>query len=190
MSTEPEPSITSEVGSLVKLDRRAFICVALGLVTASQSTRAAASSSSATAPANVGNKANLGIRAGTLPGINPGSLLTTLSDPSAASWLGQHYIAEHPDDQDVNRLVDKLVAALNARQGQLPTDSLALRQALIDLIQREYIDAPLRSVGGWLLAPSEARLYALAALSGNSQQAQIPAPSLAHLPAPRPMAGC
>ncbi len=190
MSTGPEPSITSAVGSLAKLDRRTFICVALGLVAASQRARAAASSPLAAAPASVGSKANLGVSAGTLPGINPDSLLTTLSDPSAASWLGQHALAEHPDEQDVNRLVDQLVVALNARQGQVPTERLALRQALIDLIQHEYIDAPLRSVNGWLLAPSEARLYALAALAGNNPQVQAPAPSLANLPAPRPMAGC
>ncbi len=185
MSTQPEPARRGTVGSLATLDRRTFIGVALGLVAASPRADVAALSLAA-APASAGSSARLGVSVGTPQRLTPGALLTALSDPNAAGWLGQRYLAEHPQEQDTNRLVDQLSAALNARQGQVPTDSLALRQALSALIEHEYVSAPLRSVDGWQLSPSEARLYALAALTATDGPLHQPTV----LRAPQSVAGC
>ena len=60
---------------------------------------------------------------------------------------------------------------LNADLGEGVGDN----QALIALVQREYVSEPLIAVDGWLLAPSEARLYALAAVITTPQRADRPA---------------
>lgn len=181
MNRQPESAAGAAVGSLASVDRRTFICVALGLVATWQSA-GAVSSPSSEAPSSAGSKASLGRSAGKPPGLSQGALLTTLSDPSAAGWLGQHYLAEYPQERDVNRLIDQLKIALHAQPDELLTARVALQQALINLIQHEYVSARLVSVDGWLLAPSEARLYALAALVGKTQRVHAPA----SLSTPRP----
>jgi hypothetical protein len=40
--------------------------------------------------------------------------------------------------------------------------------ALTRVVSAEYCSGPLVRADGWLLAPSEARLYALAALAGTA----------------------
>jgi hypothetical protein len=120
----------------------------------------------------------------------PSALLATLSDPAAAGWLGRLYLAEHPHEQDTNGLVDELWNALKAAQGEVPSDGQTLRQALISLIQQEYVSAPIQRVDGWLLAPSEARLYALAAMATSSRQVHLPTDRATEWRTPRPRADC
>ncbi|MBK5941495.1 hypothetical protein [Halochromatium roseum] len=143
----------------------------LGLVALPLGTPAAITSTSSTSPRSaIGSAPGAPDAEGAGPqAISPSTLLATLSDPVAAGRLGQRYLDEHPQQQDVNRLVDPLLAALNAQQRPVPTDRIGLQQALTALIQHEYVtSATLLSVDGWLLAPSEVRLYALAALAPES----------------------
>ncbi len=167
----------------MSINRRRFIRIAIGLAAAPFVTRAAASSLAPFSPVSPSNSDDgNGAAASGGPPASPQALLAALSDPGAAGRLGQSYLVEHPQEQDLNRLIDQLLAALDADQGPVPTGEIALQKALIGLIQREYITAPLRSVDGWLLAPSEARLYALAALATTAQRL--------HQAAAKPSASC
>ncbi|MEA1052726.1 hypothetical protein U5801_23360 [Lamprobacter modestohalophilus] len=157
--------------SLARRDRRTFIGLVLGLLSLPLGARAASSAFTSTPSASPSSAIGLaaGAEAAAPPAISPNALLATLSDPVAAGRLGQRYLADHPQEQDVSRLVEQLLAALNAQQRPVPTDRIGLQQALTALIQHEYVtSATLLSVDGWLLAPSEARLYALAALAPES----------------------
>ena len=58
-------------------------------------------------------------------------------------------------------LVGRLSASLSAHTAA--TDSAAA--AIAELVQAEYVTEALLRVDGWLLAPSEARLYAVTALT-------------------------
>lgn len=165
----------------MSINRRRFIRIAIELAAAPFAARAAASSLAPSSPASPSNGNGAAASDGPAA-ISPQALLATLSDPGAAGRLGRSYLVEHPQEQDLNRLIDRLLAALDADQGQVPTDEIALQKALIGLIQHEYITAPLRSVDGWLLAPSEARLYALAALATTAQRL--------HQAAAKPSASC
>jgi hypothetical protein len=149
----------------MSLDRRSFLQCVLALM-ASATAPSLASPAPATRPDKTEGAANEGLGQGLGPReTRAGDLLAVLSDPSAASRLGQQYLAEHPQERDANRLADQLLLALRAQQSNRATSHpIALQQALIALVQREYVSAPLIAVDGWLLAPSEARLYALAAL--------------------------
>jgi hypothetical protein len=126
------------------LDRRQFITAALGLV------------------------AGTLLPAGRLAAdAGAGNLVGMLADPAAAARVGRAYLDAVPAEADADLLVEHLVDSLRARGGALPSDPEALRPALADLVQDEYITAELVAVDGWPLAPSEARLYALAALAGG-----------------------
>ena len=91
-------------------------------------------------------------------------LTSALSDPTSASRLGRAYLAAHPEEADSEALAQRLEQALEAR-GAPAGDRDELIAGLNVLVQDEYVTAPLVSVDGWLLAQSEARLYALAALA-------------------------
>ncbi len=186
MSNLSGPASAGALDSLARLDRRTFIGLALGLLSLPLEAPATSSAITSAASASPGGTHGIAPSAGsdTPPAISSGALIATLSDPAAARQLGQRYLAEHPGEQDVNRLVDQLLARLSAQQGRVPTDRIALQQAFTALIQHEYISAPLLSVDGWLLAPSEARLYALAALATTRQQAHGPTALPSSLPAP------
>lgn len=176
----------------MSINRRTFIGIALAWVSAPRAAQALSCAFGSANGVDIGDSISQRLSAASdIPAsTSPGALLATLSDPSAASWLGRRYLSEHPEDQDTNRLVDQLWTAIDLYQGKVPAHSLELEQALISLIQSEYIASPLLAVDGWLLAPSEARLYALAVLATNSQQAFEPT-STPGMPLPSPLvAGC
>ena len=100
-----------------------------------------------------------GIAAAQLP--PPASLLRVLTDPAAAVRFGRAYLADHPDEADLEVLVGRLRASL----GTEPSAADSAAAAIVALVQAEYVTETLLRVDGWLLAPSEARLYALAALT-------------------------
>jgi hypothetical protein len=94
-------------------------------------------------------------------------LLRVLADPAAAARFGRAYLAAHPAEADLDLLIDQLRAAVSNRHGSVPTDADALTSALVAVVEQEYATLPPGRVDGWLLAPSEARLYALAALASG-----------------------
>jgi len=184
MSTTSRPTAQVRDSRPAHIDRRTFMGIALGLIAIWPKRSPLASPSP------------VAITASVTAGLSPSTLLATLSNPSAAGWLGQRYLADHPDEQNANRLIDQLSAALDAYLAQFPimapvqapTDSSALGQTLSALIQYEYSSAPLLTVDGWLLAPSEARLYALAALTTTHRQAALPRDPTSQRMRPRPSA--
>gem|GEM_PF-3602571 len=192
MSTTSRPTAQVRDSRPAHIDRRTFMGIALGLIAIwpKRSALASAFASPLASPSPVA------ITASVTAGLSPSTLLATLSNPSAAGWLGQRYLADHPDEQNANRLIDQLSAALDAYLAQFPimapvqapTDSSALGQTLSALIQYEYSSAPLLTVDGWLLAPSEARLYALAALTTTHRQAALPRDPTSQRMRPRPSA--
>jgi hypothetical protein len=135
------------------LTRRQFIAAALSL------TAGGLSMSLAEATAARGSESNAPLSASA-------DMLEVLSDPAASARFGRAYLAEHPAEADVKVLIEQLSAAVGSRRGTVPTDPDALTAALVAVIEHEYATLPPRRIGGWLLAPSEARLYALAALAG------------------------
>lgn len=92
-------------------------------------------------------------------------LTDVLGDLAAAGRLGRAYLADRPDEADAGQLVRQVRLALEARSGPPPTGRDELAEALTALVQDEYVTAALVPTDGWLLAPTEARLYALAALA-------------------------
>jgi hypothetical protein len=128
------------------VNRRAFIAAALALVSGlGAPSRPAAAAGGGPAPA---------------------ALVTGFADPGAAARVGRVYLREHPSEAGIARLSERLAAALGANGRALAAASPeTLIPALAALVRTEYASAPLVRVDGWLLAPSEARLYALAALA-------------------------
>lgn len=98
-------------------------------------------------------------------------LLRMAGEPQATRALGRAYLAAHPDEQNGARLrtalLDALAATLGDRQPATLTPGEALA-ALRRLVRRDYLEAQVVLVDGWLLSRSEARLYALMAINADA----------------------
>jgi hypothetical protein len=131
----------------LKIDRRTFIGALAALVAAGRPMMGSA------------QEAGSGVETG--PAMDD-----ILTHPRAAARLGRRYLADHPDERNARWLQARLATALS-EQGLAPdgsADADAVAAALESLILNEYLSLPLQPVDGWLLAPSEARLYGLAAM--------------------------
>lgn len=100
------------------------------------------------------------------------ALLATLGDSAAAGRIGAAYLAAHPEEASPDLLVQQLTGSLGIGSDALPATQSALLRALVNQVEQEYCTAPLVRADGWLLAPSEARLYALAALVNGPDTTQ------------------
>jgi hypothetical protein len=147
-------SIPTHDPSLADPTRRRFIAAALALT--------------------AGGLLPQALLAGAAPGATgtAAEFTTVLADPAAAGRLGRAYLDDHPAEADAGTLVRWLDLALAARDGAAASSRADLTAALAALVQDEYVSAPVVRVDGWLLAPSEARLYALAALANDSKAPQ------------------
>jgi hypothetical protein len=100
-----------------------------------------------------------------------GWLLRMAGEPQATRALGRAYLATHPDEQDRDRLRTALLDALTATLGHTQPATLTPGEALAALrrlVRHDYLEAQVVMVDGWLLSRSEARLYALMALSAGA----------------------
>ena len=92
------------------------------------------------------------------------TLVATLRRPDSAAAVGRVYLARHPAEAAPARLVAGIVDGWErdgfdaARAG-----SAALRRRLGEQVRRDFARGRVVSVDGWMLAASEARLFALAA---------------------------
>ncbi|WP_295882209.1 hypothetical protein [uncultured Thiohalocapsa sp.] len=136
------------------LDRRRFIAAALAFTAGALGWRGAGADAAATDIATDA-RADAGAAA----------LLGPVSAPAAAARIGSAYLAAQPQAASPDQLVRELSRALLAATGSVPSTTEAMLTALTRLIAAEYCTGPLVRADGWLLAPSEARLYALAALA-------------------------
>jgi hypothetical protein len=85
---------------------------------------------------------------------------------SRSRWheLGKRYLAEYPDDRDV----DRWVAEMLGRTGGCCRDREELVLVTAERVRADFAAGQTVSIQGWILARTEARLAALAALSSHS----------------------
>ncbi len=93
-------------------------------------------------------------------------LSQTIGDPAAAKRFGVSYLQDHPDEAGIKPLVERIDAGLIAEYGQgiNSNDPQLLAVHLDRQIRNEYRRCETVRVDGWMLCPTEARLYALMAL--------------------------
>lgn len=138
------------------LDRRRFIAAALALSAGALPWRQSLADT-ATGAESLHRAADAG-------STSASALVGTLGNPAAAGRLGAAYLASYPDEADLEVLLHHLTGALGMAADTADASQEALMQALVGQVEQEYCTAPLVRADGWLLAPSEARLYAVAAL--------------------------
>jgi hypothetical protein len=112
------------------------------------------------------------------PGDGPGAgqpatpawLGSIISAPESAGRLGRSYLANYPEEADADRLVAEIEAAVTASGGTLSavTDADRMTAALQRLVRAEFARDQVASVSGWVLSRTEARLYALVSLDGET----------------------
>ena len=95
------------------------------------------------------------------------ALVATLRRPDSAAAVGRAYLARFPAEALSVRLVEGIREGL-ARDGfdpVVPTGRPAeLRSRLGKRVRRDFAEGRVVAVDGWVLAATEARLFALAAL--------------------------
>ena len=83
----------------------------------------------------------------------------------SARVVGRAYLDEVPAESSVSRLVDRIVADLpEGRRSLRDASDADLRQLLAASIRADFEHDRIVEVEGWVLSPTEARLYALTAL--------------------------
>ena len=87
-------------------------------------------------------------------------------DPVAAKRIGDAYLRAYPAEAGIDGLLEKLETALaEGAVRELPEDTGQLAERLDRRVREEYrVDEVVR-VDDWLLSVSEARFYAVIALS-------------------------
>ena len=82
--------------------------------------------------------------------------------PSSAV-VGRCYLQSYPDERSVTRLVNQLTADLDLSQSRAPAE---IRAAISVRVRRDFVEGRTVAVHGWILSRTEARVSALAAVSG------------------------
>jgi hypothetical protein len=90
-----------------------------------------------------------------------------ISDRQGAIAVGRSYLAQYPNEADLDRLIDALFAGMPQAQSRdgVETEVQAIRGWVAAHIEEDFRRARIVTVGGWILARSEARLCALASLA-------------------------
>ena len=93
-------------------------------------------------------------------------------DRTSAQGLGQAYLNAHPRYRRCDLLIAEIQRALQQLQADTSSTAGAMpvSEALQRLVRAEYAGDQVVSVSGWIVSRTEARLYALAALT---QQAPL-----------------
>lgn len=87
------------------------------------------------------------------------------SQPESAGVIGQVYLHAHPHEANAAWLIQQItqdVAGGNAAFGGAGSDEL--KALLQQRIRQDFADEHVVKLNGWILARTEGRLYALAAL--------------------------
>lgn len=103
-----------------------------------------------------------------------GRLLSVFRRPHSAVIVGRRHLAGYPEEASAAHLIDLIETAVaesaglaRADLGQLGTAQL--RAAVRAAVARDFADRRIVEVDGWLLAETESRLCALAALSEGGE---------------------
>lgn len=108
---------------------------------------------------------------GNLPQIIPGSvsssaLTAIFRQPESAAAVGKAYLAQQPTEASVYKLVDLIVSEIAAETPKWYTLGLdGVKQLLQEQMQRDFASEKTVKLQGWLVSLTEARLYALVALT-------------------------
>ena len=104
---------------------------------------------------------------GTQSCVEPQWLSNIIYDRTSAQRLGQAYLNAYPRYRrcdlliaDIEGALQKLQADTSSTAGAMPVSA-----ALQRLVRAEYAGDQVVSVSGWIVSRTEARLYALAALT-------------------------
>jgi hypothetical protein len=92
-------------------------------------------------------------------------LVGLFAHPKSARAVGEAYLAGAPMDSSAPRLMDQLGTMLPPGRSTIDeANDAELRQLLATRIRADFEKGRVVDVDGWILASTEARLYALAAL--------------------------
>lgn len=92
-------------------------------------------------------------------------LVGLFSHRASAEAIGSAYLARVPSEAAVGHLVDMIAAELpGGRRTVLEASDDELRSILLERVRTDFEQDRIVDVGGWVLSPTEARLYALASL--------------------------
>ena len=101
-----------------------------------------------------------------MPAGRAARLDAALSDIDAAARLGRRYLATLSKSPDPGRLVDEIESGLAAAPGGPPPwDVEEVTARARWAVDQDYLQGRVTDVGGWVLSLTEAKLFALAALS-------------------------
>lgn len=88
-----------------------------------------------------------------------------LTHRDSARVVGSAYLGSAPAESSISRLVDRIAADLpGGRRTVREASDDELRALLAASIRSDFEDDRVVEVDGWVLSPTEARLYALTAL--------------------------
>ena len=114
----------------------------------------------------------IGLAAGQLSGSQVAGLMHILvPDIAAAGRLGWAYLTAHPAERDFRRLANRVLGPLRLASKAEAIDSTP-ESVLIARARRvvadDYVAGRVVCIDGWVLSITEARLYALAALTDGN----------------------
>ncbi len=88
-----------------------------------------------------------------------------LTHRDSARVVGSAFLDHAPEEASVSHLVDRISAELpEGRQTVRDASNDELRALLAASVRSDFDEERVVNVDGWVLSPTEARLYALAAL--------------------------
>jgi len=98
------------------------------------------------------------------PALRRAALESLLTDMSGARAIGVRYLALAPEEADRAELAASLFSGFSEPPGS-PIEFTRLRGTLAARRDRDFASGDTVVIGGWILARTEARLCALAALA-------------------------
>lgn len=130
----------------IKKDRRRFLTATAGVLSALMLPAIYMRRSQTTAPENVSEK-----------------LVRTLNDQEAAAIIGRDYLKLYPEEAKVDLLVKKILPS-DLRENWRITETEHLSEEIDNQIKTDFDRGEVVPLEGWILARTELRLFALAAL--------------------------
>ena len=106
-------------------------------------------------------------------------LLGVFSRPESAAVVGRRYLERYPAEADPVRLLAAIEGRLRRAAGPPslpPLDRIGnarLARHIAAAVSRDFEDGRIAEVEGWLLAETEARLCALAALEDHARAGSL-----------------
>jgi len=91
-------------------------------------------------------------------------LIDLFSRPDSAARIGRSYLRATPDEADRGKLLAAILDAEPKLGSPRRRDSRELRRLIAAQCRREFASGRTAQVDGWIIARTEARLCALAAL--------------------------